>query len=182
MKRFAAVLLCLLVMMSLVACGGKTLPEEEDGGPHEGEIGGTMETYFFDFTVTNAYCSESYGDYVADDSKTFLVVNVTVRNTGENAITMYDTDFQARWGDEDEEEYSYPITAEYSDGLVDAVRQFPEQYDLDGGKSRSGELVFMVPSGRKTYTLEYLELFVDAEGETVEGDLFIVSFEPDIVK
>ena len=104
MKHFAALLLCLLVVMSLAACGGKSLPAEEVEGPYEGEIGGTMETYFFDFTVTNAYCSESYGDYVADDGKAFLVVNVTVRNTGENTITMYDPDFQARWGDEDEEE------------------------------------------------------------------------------
>ena len=180
MKKLLALIMCLLLALTMVACGGKSLgTEDEESSYHEGEIGQTMETYFFDFTVTSAYISDSYSDYVADDGEAFLVLNVTVKNTWDKDITMYDTDFQVQWGDDAEDAFCYPITAEYSDGLVDALRQLPEEYELSKGKSRSGELVFMVPSGHSEYTVSYQELFDTTDGETKEGDVFFVYFVPD---
>lgn len=73
---------------------GETISSEDGYG--EGRLGDTMQTYFFDYTVNSAYtCTEFAGTTPAEGSM-FLVADVTVRNTDNRSIEMYDTDFQAQ--------------------------------------------------------------------------------------
>ena len=177
MKKICAVILCLMVVCFLSACGGKDMNISDEPQYYEGGISDTMNTYFFDFTVNSAVLTDSYGDVTLEEDA-FLVASVTVKNTTNDAITMYDTDFQAQWDEEADDAYSLPITYEYEDGLLDTLRQLPSEYELKAGESKTGELVFVVPAGREEYSISYLELFTDSDGKDVEGDVFFVFFKP----
>ena len=177
MRKTAALLVLLMIVFALSSCEGKSINGGDEPQLYEGGLGEAMNTYFFDFTVNSAALTGTYGDVTLNEG-TFLVANVTVKNTADSTISMYDTDFQAQWGDEADEAYSYPITWEYEDGLLDEMRQFPSEYELEPGESRTGELVYIVPEGRGEYSISYEEIFSSTEGETVEGDVFFVFFRP----
>ncbi|MBQ8994831.1 MAG: DUF4352 domain-containing protein [Oscillospiraceae bacterium] len=177
MKKLFAVALCLVLALSLVACGGKSLQGSDEPQYYEGGVGDKMSTLFFDFTVNSVNFTSTYGDITLDED-IFLVANVTVKNVFDKDITMFDTDFQAQWGDDADDAYCFPITFEYEDGLLDEMRQFPESYDLASGKSRTGELVYIVPEGAEEYSISYLEMYTTKDGEEVEGDVFFVYFRP----
>ena len=49
----------------------------------------------------------------------------------------------------------------------------PEEYEIFKGESRTGDLVFVVPSGQTNFTLEYLEIYEDE----FEGNTFKISFD-----
>lgn len=138
-------------------------------GYAEGRLGDTMHTAFFDFTVTAAYTTASYGGYVAPEGTQLLVATVTVKNPGRQSVEMYDTDFQAQWNGDGDDDFSHPLTETVEPLTAD---QLPETYTIDVGGSRTGELVFEVPDGERDFSLSYLEVFSDES----EGDLFFVYF------
>ena len=177
MRKATAIILCLLIAFAATACESKHT--NIDTGPqyYEGGISDTMNTYFFDFTVNSAAFTKTYSDITLDED-VFLVANVTVKNTTEKNITMFDTDFQAQWDDDADDAYRYPITYDYEDGLLDPMRQFPIDYELGAGESRTGELVFIVPEGSSEYSISYQELFETKDGEETLGDVFFVFFKP----
>lgn len=105
-----------------------------------------MKTYFFDYTVNNAYLCEEYNGYQPADGKCILVAEVTVKNTFNESIEMYDTDFQIQWNSDGADDYDYPITA-YADPVSDD--QLEETYELGINEETTGLLVYEVPGGRK---------------------------------
>ena len=142
----------------------------DDDGYAEGRIGDVMRTYFFDYTVNSAYTCEEFEGYTPAEGNKLLVAEITVKNTDRSTVTMYDTDFQIQWGDDDDDEaYDVPITY-YGDAVSDD--QLPEEYDLGVNEERTGLLVFEVPEDSKDYSISYLEQF---SNET-EGDVFFVFF------
>ena len=103
-----------------------------------------MQTYFFDYTVNSAYtCTEFAGTTPAEGSM-FLVADVTVRNTDNRSIEMYDTDFQAQWGSDGEEDFRVPITYD-TENQMDLPtltdEQLPSTYTLAVDEERTGLLV-----------------------------------------
>ncbi len=189
MKKFLSVALAALLALNLAGCGpviGSLLNEAANttttsdaatattaitatDGYAEGRLGDTMHTTFFDFTVTEAYTTTSYGGYVAPQGHQLLVATVTVRNPGRRSVEMYDTDFQAQWNSDDDGDYAVPLTETIEPLTAD---QLPDAYTLDVDGSRTGELVFEVPDGERDFSLSYLEVFSDES----EGDLFFVYF------
>lgn len=143
--------------------------ESSTGGYSEGRFGDTMETYFFDYTVNSAYLSEEYNGYQPADGKCILVAEVTVKNTFNESIEMYDTDFQIQWNSDADDAYDFPITA-YTDSVSD--EQLESTYDLGINEEVTGLLVFEVPTGEKDFSISYLELFDDES----EGDVYFVYF------
>lgn len=146
--------------------------EEESsiGGYSEGRFGDTMETYFFDYTVNSAYLCEEYNGYEPSDGKCILVAEVTVKNTFNESIEMYDTDFQIQWNSDDDDAYGFPITAYDVDPVSD--EQLESTYNLGINEEVTGLLVFEVPTGEKDFSISYLELFDDES----EGDVYFVYF------
>ena len=129
-----------------------------------------MRTYFFDYTVNSAYTCKEFEGYTPAEGNKLLVAEITVKNTDRSTVTMYDTDFQIQWGDDDDDDaYDAPITY-YGDAVSDD--QLPEEYDLSVNEERTGLLVFEVPEDSKDYSISYLEQF---SNET-EGDVFFVYF------
>ena len=141
----------------------------DDDGYAEGRIGDVMRTYFFDYTVNSAYTCKEFEGYTPAEGNKLLVAEITVKNTDRSTVTMYDTDFQIQWGDDDDDAYDVPITY-YNDAVSD--EQLPEEYDLGVNEERTGLLVFEVPEDSKDYSISYLEQF---SNET-EGDVFFVYF------
>ena len=201
MKRKLAIALCAVMMLGMTACGDKkvgesgaqtTAPSSEtsetkaetdteaadDGaitatdGYGEGRQGDVMRTYFFDYTINDAYTCAELNDYVPADGNQLLVVNITVKNTSRSSLEMYDSDFQAQWGGDGDDDYSWPITvAEEAQAAED---QLPSTYELAVDESRTGTLVYEVPAGEQDFSISYKELFDDEENP--EGDTFFVYF------
>lgn len=145
---------------------------EEEGGYVEGRMGDRMKTYFFDFTINSAYTCDEFEGYRPSEGKQMLVVQATVKNTFYESIVMFDTDFQAQWNSDGEEDYEFPIT----DGAEQiSDEQLPEEYELGVNEERNGLLVFEVPEDKKDFSVSYLELFDDDS----EGDVFFVYFTAD---
>jgi len=93
-----------------------------------------------------------------------------VKNTDTASIPMFDTDFQAQWNeDEDDDAFSMPIEKIVSD------QQLPDEYELGVKESRTGLLIFEVPEEYKDFSVSYMEYFSD----DTTGDLFFVYFTAD---
>ena len=171
-KRAFALLAVLALALGLTACGG-------DSGNNEGRVEDTMETFFFDFTVNSAYLTDSYAGYTPAEGNTLLVADITVKNTFQESIEMYDTDFQAQWGDDAEDAFAIPITTDMETFTeLDPIgeNQLPGTYTLAVDEERTGELVYEVPAGHVDFSISYLEQFVDGEGEESTGEVYFVYF------
>ena len=171
-KRLLTAALALALALGLTACGG-------DGGSNEGRVDDTMETYFFDFTVNSAYLTNDYEGYTPAEGNTLLVADITVKNTFQESIEMYDIDFQAQWGEEGEDAYAYPITTDMETFTeLDPVgeNQLPGTYPMAVDEERTGELVYEVPAGHVDFSISYLEQFVDDAGEESTGEVYFVYF------
>jgi len=160
---------------------GAAYPEEEyaviyaENGYAEGGMGDVMRTYFFDYTVNSAYLCRSYKGYTPVPEYIFLAVDVTVTNTSDQSITMYDTDFQVQWDDPAEDAYDVPFTYYLETDTVIDSYVLPAEYTLERNESRQGLLLFEVPDWSWDFSVSYVELFDDDS----EGDTFFTYFAPE---
>lgn len=162
MKKIVPVLMTMLLVLSMAGCGKK------DG------FGATMKTYFFSYKVNSAYVCAEYEGYQPAEGNQLLVAEVTIKNTFDEEIEMYDMDFQAQWGGEGEDDFSMPITWNGTEEGLDTVSadQLPAIYTLAKGESKTGLLIFEVPEGKVDLSISYMEEYSD--GTT--GDTFFVNF------
>ena len=170
-KRLFALAVAVVMVLGLAACG--------ESGSNEGRVEDTMETYFFDFTVNSAYLTDEYEGYTPSEGNALLVANITVKNTFQESIEMYDTDFQAQWGDDSDEAFSIPITTDmttYTELDPIGENQLPGTYTMAVDEERTGELVYEVPAGNVDFSISYLEQFVDDAGEESTGEVYFVYF------
>lgn len=161
MKKFVGIIVATVLAFSLVGCGpvdsaiqniassGSNTSSKsgvvtaDDDGYAEGRMGDVMRTYFFDYTVNSAYTCNDYEGYTPSEGNKLLVAEITVKNTDRSTVTMYDTDFQIQWGDDDNDDaYAAPITY-YGNTVSD--EQLPEEYDLGVNEEKTGLLVYEVP-------------------------------------
>ncbi|MCR5449423.1 MAG: DUF4352 domain-containing protein [Solobacterium sp.] len=138
-------------------------------GIAEGVIGQTMRTAFFDFQVNSAKMTDTCQGYVPPDGYAILNVNITVHNTLDQELNMYDTDFQITWG-EGEDEWDIPLT--YAVSTLSGDDLLKTAYKLHKNESITGDIVYQVPADSDYYIFSYLEQFSD----DTEGDLFAVYF------
>lgn len=154
MKKFVGIIVATVLAFSLVGCGpvdsaiqniassGSNTSSKsgvvtaDDDGYAEGRMGDVMRTYFFDYTVNSAYTCNDYEGYTPSEGNKLLVAEITVKNTDRSTVTMYDTDFQIQWGDDDNDDaYAAPITY-YGNTVSD--EQLPEEYDLGVNEEKTG--------------------------------------------
>lgn len=186
MKRWFSLAAVLLLLLALAACGGEAGSASGSGGGGGGEvraedgyaearIGDLVHSYFMDFTVNSAYTTADYHGHTAPEGGKVLVVEMTIKNTFNESLPMYDDDFQGQWSASSEtDEFAWPIT-EGENGFdrdVVAEEQLPAQYELAVNESRTGTLVFDVPADEKDFSVSHIELFDDNS----EGDTFFVFF------
>ena len=126
--------------------------------------GDTLINTFFAYTIHSAAVMDTFGAVTAGEGKELLVVDITIRNTDEWPVPMYDTDFQLQWGGEGPADFTYP--------LADKSGQLPASYTLAVGEEVSGKLLYEIPAGSQQLTISYRENFDD--GTT--GSLFRACF------
>lgn len=163
MRKMLTVLLALALGLSMAGCGKK------DG------FGAVKKTYFFTYTVNSAYVCNEFEGYQPAEGNRLLVADVTVKSTFDSEIEMYDTDFQAQWGEEGDDAFSVPITYDGTEEGMEVLteNQFPGIYPLAKGESRTGLLVFEVPADcGLDFSISYMEAFDDDS----TGDTFFVNF------
>ena len=193
MKKTVAFLLSLLLIIGMMtACSSgssssRPLGETESSQDASedsvyngsGRIGQTIETYFFKFKINDAYLCDDYHGYAPQSGNELLVVQIDIENLANESIPMFDVDFQAQWGeDDDESAYSFPITTDpetYEDRGTVSDKQLPYEYELGIGEKVSGELVFEVPKGYKDFSVSTRD---DFEDDSQEGETYFVYFTP----
>ena len=152
------------------AFSGRDVYPDIDGYA-EGQLGDSMHTYWFDYSVTGAYICTEYGGYLPQAGHEVLVVEMAVRNTFDEKIPMYDIDFQAQWNEVSDSAYAWPL--EDAEFLGENV--LPSYYVLEEGQMVIGLLLFEVPVGYSDFTIAYWEMFDD----DTYGDLFFLDFTVD---
>ena len=146
-----------------------------EDGYAEARTGDLVHSYFMDFTVNSAYTTGDYHGHTAPEGMKVLVVNMSIKNTFNESLPMYDDDFQGQWTASSEtDEFAWPITEaeDGSDLEVVSEEQLPAEYELAVNETRTGDLVFDVPADEKDFSISHLELFDDDS----EGDTFFVFF------
>ena len=192
MKRILSLILTLLLILALSACGGSSGGggASSDGGGAgsgdvyaedgygEGRAGDVVHSVFMDFSVNSAYTTSDYHGYTAPEGMKVLVVEMTIKNTFNESLPMWDDDFQAQWTASSETgEYAWPITEAEDGSDLDVMdsEQLPASYELAVNESRTGVLAFDVPAEEKDFSISHLELFDDGS----EGDTFFIYFTAD---
>lgn len=125
-----------------------------------GYVGDTIHTYWFDFTVNNTMFCQTFQSYTAREGYQLIVLDLTIENTFEDEIPMFDTDFWVEWG-EDYYDYdgSFPVSDSY-----DLSHDFlPEHYYLSSDDIVTGLLMYEVPVGYSEYMLIFEEYFEDGD-------------------
>ena len=160
--------LALALALVLSGCGKEA---ESDG---TGVPGDTLETAFFSFTLESVRQTETFAGKTAPRGCGYLTVEVTVRNTTEDEVEMYDTDFSVQWGS-GPSDYGYPVTTDSETGeALDTASagQLPAAYTLAAEEERTGTLVFLVPADADQLSLTCQEAFADGTaGDTFTVDL-----------
>ena len=156
----------LAALMLLSGCGA--FPEEE-GGVTEALPGETVSTRWFDCTAEEAESRRSYEGYAASSGNKLVLVELELKNTFHEPVSMYDTDFQLYWGDCGPDEWAMPLDPYCED-------QLPREYDLEAGGPQEGLLIYEGPREETEFTLAFLELIENGTEEGEEGDLFLIRF------
>ena len=179
MKKFLAAVLTAAMMLSLAACGSSNWPytdkdvtvtKDGDASTYVGGINSSLRTAWFDFAVTDAYLTDEIAGYEAEDGYDYLVVSVSLRNTFNDSVPMYDGDFMIKWGDgKYENVYCY-------DGDEHVLEdQFPSEYEIGVKEIKSGTLIFGVPADKEDFSFVFREYYEDGS----EGNDYIVNFTAD---
>ncbi len=145
--------------------------ENEDGTYTYEAMGyGTaVETDWFNYAVTDAYYvdASSLPDGTVPADHACLAVEMVIKNTFRGSVDMYYSDFQIQWGAGDDD-YDYPLEENSAFG----EDQFPDEYKLSIGETRTGVLYFSVPEGCSDVCIAFMETYDD---ETT-GDVFFNYF------
>lgn len=121
-----------------------------------GYVGDIMHAYWFDFTVNDIMFCQTFQDYTAREGYQLIVLDMTIENTFDEEVPMFDTDFWVEWGEDD---YSYPVS-----DLYDISTDFlPERYYLTTDDIVTGLLMYEVPVGYSEYMLIFEEYFEDGD-------------------
>ena len=173
MKKIAHFLLTALAAVMITGCSaakGNVIYADQDGYG-EGRIGDTMRSCFFDFTINDAYLCNVFGSYIPTEGYDLLVADMTIKNTFNSSLPMFDSDFMITWGD-GEDNYDIPATYYIGSEELFGGDTLPSEYTLKINESRKGLLIFEVQKGNNDFAIFYLELFDD----DTTGDAFFVYF------
>ena len=153
---------CAALALSLAGC-------DAGGSPNETHVGDMVSTSWFDYTLVSAVSMEEYEGCAAPAGEKLVVVDMTMTNTYDKPVPMFDTDFQLYWGEYGGDEMAFPLEPYCS-------AQLPADYDLAIGETKQGVLVYQVPSDVQDFTFAFLEVFDNGTEEGEEGDLFVTYF------
>lgn len=139
--RCFSALMALFFALLLAGCGSKSV---------QAQVGETVSTTLFDFTVSDPQTLDSYPNIEIPDGEKLVSMNLTVNNTSDQTYTMFAEDFQIQWGDGDDDFGT----------CLDAVdtKMMPYSYQLEPGKNHTGNMLVLVPEDCTQLTVAYQEI------------------------
>ena len=197
MKRFVTLLLALMMLMSLAACGEGGLSLKpggnnddlilpDDDGVAVGYAGDTLRTAFFDMTVENPQTCTEFDGLVPDPGYKFLTADITLYNYTDYSQPMFDDDFTILWevgsGDDATLDGDWPVYEEIMDEsgntsyTTKSDKQMPTQFSLGIHQTRTELLLFQVPEDVQDFYVVFEEVYDDGTEEGSYGDIFYVRF------
>lgn len=163
-KRLAWVLASALL---LTGCGSG----QNDSDQHF-SLGDTVSTAWFDYTVTGVESTEEYGGYISAEGEQLVVVELSLKSTYPQPVTMFDSDFQLSWADMSQDD-TRCMPVEYY-----CQQQLPSEYELAPRENRSGVLVYQVPDDQQTFYFTFQEIYDDGTEEGRLGDQYVMDLTP----
>lgn len=171
-KRLLVLALTAVVALALCACSGgsgSTVGATTD--PYNGGLKDTIHTLFFDFSVESAQWVDEINGYTPSEGNALLDTVIKIKNTSsDNALPMTIYDFQAQWGGEGDDDFSFQPEEISGDGIM------PVEFTLNKGESVEYHVYYEVPTGSSALSVSYWELYTDKDGNEVDGDTYFVEF------
>lgn len=149
---------CISAALLFSGCSGGTV-KPNDTGIATGSIGQTFEATDRNFSVISAKKTESFGGYTPIDKEQLIEVVIKTTNTGKDAFSLSDVDYQLQWGD-----------AGFTDalGIFDAEGTFLDsEILLEKGKSAEYHYLFSVPDHTASYSLCYLDPSTESDTQSL---------------
>ena len=133
-----------------------------------GQVGETMSTYWFDFNVTSATLYSEYDGNTPTDGYQFLELKIWLKNTFNESVPMFWSDFDVEWDDPDS--YELPVFM-----TVDGKELTEDEYSLRRAESADNVLVYEVAEGYDEFFVFFDEDFADGS----VGDVFAIYLTPE---
>lgn len=149
MRRLYGVVMALFFALLLAGCAAKSVQEQ---------VGETVSTVLFDFTVSDPETLDSYTGIDIPDGQKLVQMFLKVSNTSDQTYTMFAEDFQIQWG---EGENDFGTCLEAVDDYM-----MPYSYQLDPGKTYSGMMLVLVPEDCTQLTVAYQEMKASGDKAT----------------
>lgn len=149
MRRLCGVVTALFFALLLAGCAAKSV---------QAQVGETVSTVLFDFTVSDPETLDSYTGIDIPDGQKLVSMNLTVKNTSEETYRMFAEDFQIQWGEGDNDFGT--CLASVDDSMM------PYSYKLEPGQDHSANLMVLVPADCTQLTVAYQEMKGNGEKAT----------------
>lgn len=157
-----AALWALLVLLPAGCAGGG-----DDSSPI-GQPGEEISTAWFAFSVEEATRTQQYQGYTAQQGETLVVVELSLKSRYDQAIPMFDTDFQLSWqGMEPQDQRCMPVEHYCQE-------QLPTEYELQPRENLEGVAVYEIPEEAQNLVLTFQEVFDDGTQEGKLGETYAV--------
>lgn len=149
MRRLYGLVTALFFTLLLAGCAAKSV---------QAQVGETVSTVLFDFTVSDPETLDSYTGIDIPDGQKLVQMFLKVSNTSDQTYTMFAEDFQIQWG---EGENDFGTCLEAVDDYM-----MPYSYQLDPGKTYSGMMLVLVPEDCTQLTVAYQEMKASGDKAT----------------
>lgn len=149
MRRLYGLVTALFFTLLLAGCAAKSV---------QAQVGETVSTVLFDFTVSDPETLDSYTGIDIPDGEKLVSMNLTVSNTSNQTYTMFAEDFQIQWG-EGEDDFGTCLNA------VD-TNMMPYSYEMAPGQEHTGTMLVLVPSDCTQLTVAYQEMKANGDKAT----------------
>lgn len=181
-RRWLPLFILVLCSLCMTGCGNaekvrgskKAQDGRSYGGTVEGNIGEVMHTAFFDVTLDQAVCQNTYqfedGLYQADSGNTYLIVTLTIENTYEKDLPMSITDFTLDFDGRAED----TLVVGFGKAELGVDPYMEDLFTLKQGEHITKSILFTVDE-KEEYTLCYKEYYEDQ----FEGNRFEIHFTPE---
>lgn len=157
-----AALWALLVLLPAGCTPGGT----DSSQPHP--LGEEISTAWFTFSVEEATRTQEYQGYSAQQGESLVVVELSLKSRYDQAIPMFDTDFQLSWqGMEPQDQRCMPVEHYCQE-------QLPTEYELQPRETLEGVVVYEIPEEAQDLVLTFQEVFDDGTQEGKLGETYAV--------
>ena len=93
MKRTKLWLAGGMAALAVTITGCSVIPGMGGNETGESHLGDTVSTLWFDYVVNSADPMDTYEGYTAAEGNKLVVVDLTMKNTFDESVPMFDTDF-----------------------------------------------------------------------------------------